>query len=64
MNQREQGRLAIGWHVAAVTEDAMAMAATMGPARQVHPADLASERRAADAQMTRAQRAQYDHEED
>ena len=50
--------------VGCTADDVMAMAATLGPARVVHPGDLASERRAADAQMTRAQRAHFDHEED
>ena len=44
--------------------DVLAMAATLGPARVVHAADLAAERCREDAMMTRSQRAACDHEED
>ena len=44
--------------------DVLAMAATLEPARQICESDLASERRAQDARMTRAERATHLHEED
>lgn len=45
-------------------DEIMAVAATMGPARQVHHADLAAERCRADARMTKGARSSYDHEEE